>query len=153
MSDGWKYLPEYGVSVRPDGVVMTRRKGIHFGSMSANRYLEVWTKAGPRRVHRLVARAFLGESNETVNHKNGIKEDNRLANLEYCPRDTNSQEAALRRNAVGCYQTKNGRWQARIQVGGRSYGLGTFATEEEARKAYREARENVRSECPVWRGR
>ena len=36
-----------------------------------------------RRVHRLVASTFLGESILSVNHINGIKEDNRLINLEY----------------------------------------------------------------------
>ena len=35
------------------------------------------------RVHRLVASTFLGQSILSVNHINGIKEDNRLVNLEY----------------------------------------------------------------------
>lgn len=35
------------------------------------------------QVHRLVMLAFVGPSDLQVNHKNGIKTDNRLANLEY----------------------------------------------------------------------
>lgn len=34
-------------------------------------------------VHRLVASAYLGESNLTVNHKDGNKENNHISNLEY----------------------------------------------------------------------
>lgn len=42
-------------------------------------------------VHRLVAAAFIGPCPEgqEVNHKNGIREDNRLANLEYMTRQQN----------------------------------------------------------------
>jgi hypothetical protein len=39
--------------------------------------------------HRLVAAAFFGESALDVNHKNGIKADNRIENLEYCTRSQN----------------------------------------------------------------
>jgi len=36
-------------------------------------------------VHRMIALAYLGESNGLqVNHKNGIKTDNSVSNLEYC---------------------------------------------------------------------
>jgi len=35
------------------------------------------------RVHRLVALTFIGESPFQVHHKNGVKSDNRVENLEY----------------------------------------------------------------------
>jgi hypothetical protein len=46
-----------------------------------------------RNIHRLIISAFLGESNLTVNHKNGIKSDNNLSNLEYCTLSENAKHS------------------------------------------------------------
>jgi hypothetical protein len=40
-------------------------------------------------VHRLVMRAFVGESSLDVNHIDGNKLNNKLSNLEYCTRKDN----------------------------------------------------------------
>lgn len=51
-------------------------------------------------VHRLVMGAFYGESDLEVNHKNEIKTDNRIENLEYCSSKYNCNYGT-RNNRVG----------------------------------------------------
>ena len=47
------------------------------------------------RVHRLVALYFLENPNKypDINHKNGIKDDNRAENLEWCSKSMNMRHA------------------------------------------------------------
>jgi len=54
------------------------------------------------RVHRLVAICFLEKTGPDVNHKNGIKTDNRLENLEWVTKRENQQHAI----ANGLFKTR-----------------------------------------------
>lgn len=47
----------------------------------------------PRFMHRIIMEAFCGPSDLPVNHKNGLKHDNRLENLEYVTAAQNRQHA------------------------------------------------------------
>ena len=47
-----------------------------------------------RYVHRLILQAFTGILGEQCNHKNGIKTDNRLENLEWCTASENLMHAS-----------------------------------------------------------
>lgn len=75
------------------------------GYMLVHLYLDNQRKA--LTVHRIVAQAFVPGSGRTVNHRNGVKTDNRACNLEWLSYSENLEHAVatgLRRNpnkAVG----------------------------------------------------
>lgn len=59
-------------------------------------YLKVTIDNDTRSVHRLVSLAFMGTpptDKHQVNHKNGIKDDNRIENLEWVTQSENSQHS------------------------------------------------------------
>ena len=60
-----------------------------------NGYHRVKLLGKVHKVHRLIASAFIPnpESKPTVNHINGIKDDNRVENLEWATRSENMQHA------------------------------------------------------------
>jgi len=74
-----------------------------FGYLSISLIFEGKTKTCS--VHRLVATSFIPnpENLKEINHKNGIKTDNRVDNLEWCTRSHNMQHAwdTGLKNAVG----------------------------------------------------
>ena len=62
----------------------SKSNGYQYISLSQN------NKRGTKRVHRIVMEAFCGKRDDMlINHKNGIKTDNRLENLEYCTQSEN----------------------------------------------------------------
>lgn len=51
-------------------------------------------KITKKTIHRLVLQSFLGHKEDlVVNHKNGIKTDNRLENLEWCTISENTKHS------------------------------------------------------------
>jgi len=111
MKEQWRDIPDYeGVyQVSDRGRVMRVRaaqgtqKGLILRQCNLRGYKQVGlTKCSKREnflVHRLVAEAFLGLApGLEVNHLNGVKHDNRLANLEWA---TSSQNHLHRVHVLG----------------------------------------------------
>lgn len=73
-------------------------------------YMQIvmWKDSKPHtvRVHKAVARAFLGESRLHVNHINGIKTDNRVENLECVTNRENLSKHWKKKKGGMAYLTK-----------------------------------------------
>lgn len=82
-----------------------------------------------------------------VDHANGDSLDDRPCNLRRCNAQQNRVNSArkTRRHDLpqGVYLTKQGRFMARITVGGRGRSLGTFDTPADAEAVYQTHRREV----------
>ena len=98
------------------------------------------------KIHRLVAIAFLGQNDFSVNHINSDKTDNRLENLEYVSSRENNSHAWQNRIKTSkytgvCWHKKSNKWQSSIRINGKLKSLGTFDSELDAHNAYLKALE------------
>ena len=75
-------------------------------------YIGVTIFKKSRKAHRLVCAAFFGEKDQSthVNHKNGIRDDNRLENLEWCTPQENVRHSfdVLKKKSFGGHKGKTG---------------------------------------------
>ena len=131
------------------------------GSLCANGYRNIRLRIEGKKYalfcHRLALAISMGVWPEfEIDHKNGVRHDNRLVNLRVATTGDNSQNLALRSNntsgltGVAWDKTKR-KWMASIAVSGRSYHLGRFPTRELAHAAYLEAKERLHIFNPVPR--
>jgi hypothetical protein len=88
--------------------------------------------------HRLAWALHYGEEPSLeIDHINGERSDNRIANLRLATRGENCKNV----KAAGVrFEADRGKWLARICVDYKQMNLGRFATEQEARAAYAAAK-------------
>jgi hypothetical protein len=74
-----------------------------------------------------------------LDHINGKRDDNRIANLREASRTKNNHNRradSFSHSGIKGVQKRGDRWRARITVDGKSVFLGSYRTPEEARESY-----------------
>jgi hypothetical protein len=93
--------------------------------------------------HRVVWKMFHGDEPDEVDHINGVRSDNRLANLRATTRLENGRNLPLRKSNVsgvsGVTRFKSDRWRAHIKIRYKQIHLGVFDSQEDAITARRNA--------------
>lgn len=133
----------------PETGVLTRKfKGGHqrvVGSkvLSPNSYVKVGFNGREYPAHRLIWWLVYGSLPDGfIDHVNGDKADNRLANLRLATDAENKRNVGMRsHNTSGfkgvTWDKANRRWLAHATLGGKGYHLGRHDTKEAAAEAYR----------------
>ena len=88
-----------------------RRGGFLSGGLNKDGYLRVRTSRDSKSfIHVLVAECFIGSRVEriTVNHKNGVKSDNKISNLEYLTNRDNVIHSYKELGRIGAQGQRNG---------------------------------------------
>lgn len=103
-------------------------------------------KAKTKKIHQLVAIAFLGHTpcglDLVVDHINEIKTDNRLVNLQIVTNRFNTYKSYQKKGGCSsehtgvCWDKTAKKWKSSIKINGKDKHLGYFIIEEEAAKAY-----------------
>jgi HNH endonuclease/AP2 domain len=91
---------------------------------------------------------------KNIDHINGVKTDNRIANLRDVSQSINGENRAAPRKStrsgfLGVTKDKDGKFRAQISVGGKNTHLGVFAVAEEAFAAYLSAKRRLHVGCTI----
>lgn len=127
----FSYNPETGV---------ISRGGKPAGWDNGNGYIRLSFKNQKLYAHRVAWAFVYGAWVDEIDHKNGVRSDNRLENLRVATHSRNIANAGSRRAGMpkGAYRCSDssGRWFSSIRVNGRNVHLGRFDTKEDAHAAY-----------------
>jgi len=111
-------------------------------------------KSKTKKVHQLVTEAFLNHkpngNTMVVNHKNFIRTDNRLDNLEIVSMRENGSKKQIKSSSkyVGVSWNKyRSKWTSQIHIDGTNKYLGLFEDELDAHHTYQKALSKINSGC------
>jgi len=115
------------------------------GGLTPYGYVRIVLCGRPYQAHRLAWFYTYGRwPSHEIDHINGVRDDNRLANLREATPSQNQANKAMRSdNTSGIkgvsWDRSRGKWHASINVSGRMKNLGRFQKIEDAASAYADA--------------
>lgn len=150
------YDPDTGIFTRK-ARIQGAKLGAVAGGVGNDGYCRIRIGCIKYMAHRLVWLYVHGDFPVAdIDHINGSRADNRIANLRKATDAENSQNRIANRNStskyLGVYWNKLAKkWKAQITVNRKQHYLGYFVTEEEAHAAYRKAKAQIHTFNPVPR--
>lgn len=118
-------------------------------------YLRITLDGVPYLAHRLAWLHVHGVFPDgEIDHKNGVRTENRINNLRDASTLINQQNQRRARTTnltsglLGVSARKN-KWAARIRIGGNQRFIGSFDTKEKAHSAYVEAKRIHHAGCTI----
>lgn len=112
------------------------------GSIASNGYWEIYVENRRYRAHRLAwFMVHGGWPADTIDHRNGDKLDNRIANLREATTSQNHANQPARRSSRSGFRgvhfsQREQRWVAKITCNGRKRHIGQFISKADAIAAY-----------------
>ena len=155
-----KYDPETGIFTRKMRTAQRHKIGdrADFLVTSGNSegYCRVSFDSKRYLAHRVVWLYVHGSWPELdIDHINGNKSDNRLANLREVDRSTNlqNQRRARKDNVSGLLGVTtfipNRKWRASVYINGKRIHIGMYESPEEAHQAYLVAKRQMHKGCTI----
>lgn len=124
------------------------------GSIAKSGYVELQLLGKRYYAHRLAWFYVHGVWPTQVDHRNGVRSDNKLTNLRSADALCNAQNLARRdqntSGFTGASKMRN-KWRAQIKVANKQHFLGAFDTPEDAHAAYIKAKREFHKFQPTLR--
>lgn len=150
------YDPETGLFRWRVSVGQRARPGSLAGTKNRKSYCGIKIDRRIYPAHRIAwAFCFGVWPTGEIDHINGDRNDNRIANLRDVPKAVNVQNQRFassnnKSRFLGVSKVANHKaWYARIHANGRSIYLGSFNTPEQAHECYLEAKRNLHRGCTL----